>query len=183
MKKKNEINNKDNITEASDKKEENNILLEKINKYEQEIKDNKEKYLIEKAEVENLKKRMEKDLINIKKYALKDFAKDLLNILDSLEQGLNNKININDNDNKGIKLIQKMFIDTLKKYGINKIVIKDNTQFDPLKHEVISIIKNDNKNNNTIINILQNGYTLNEHVLKYAKVIISKKHKDTELGD
>jgi len=150
---------------------ENNNLLEKL-KTRKEIKENWELYLKEKAETENFKKRIKKEITNINKYALKEFAKDLLNILDSLEHGLNIKTNTNDKSYEGLKLIHKMFLDILKKHNINKITAKINTPFDPSKHEVVSVIKNEN--NNYLTNIIQDGYTLHDRVLRYTKVIISK---------
>ena len=180
--KKNIQSNK-NISLQDIKNELNKIILEKnelkkqLLEKEDEAEKNLElaKYL--QAELSNIKKRHEIELINSHRYAITDFAKKILNILDSIEQGINyiktNK-NIKIDDVKaGLEMTNKMFINTLKDFKIELIQTNENN-FDPEKHEAISIISNQNKTNNSIIDTVQKGYMINNRLLRYAKVVVCK---------
>lgn len=146
----------------------------KINDCENKIKENWDLYVRERAEIENIKKRTTKEVLNTSKYAIRNIIKDLLSVIDSLEQYLKTQKSIDNNGHKGIKLIYKIFLNTLEKHGIKKILIQENTILDPEKHEVISIVKSDCNINYKIMDVLQNGYILHDQVLRYAKVTISK---------
>lgn len=149
------------------------LLLEK----EEESKKNLELAKYFQAELENIKKRHKKEVIDIHNYAIKNFSRKLLNILDSIEQGIDH---INNNKNikiktlkEGLEMTYKMFIYILKDFKI-ELINTNGEKFDPEKHEAISIIKNSNKENNTIINTLQKGYTINKKILRSAKVVVYK---------
>ncbi|HFL8824256.1 MAG TPA: nucleotide exchange factor GrpE [Candidatus Azoamicus sp. OHIO1] len=161
--------NKTNVNSIS-LNEEINLLLEKVQTTELKIQENYELFLRERAEVENIKKRTYKEILNVEKYSLKKILNDLLTILDSLE----NCFKIDDNNTNGIKLIYKMLLDILEKYGVKKIIVDEKSVLDPLKHEVVSTIENDTEISDKIIEVLQNGYTLHEHILRYTKVSVYK---------
>lgn len=158
-----EDNNLDEVISLEKKK-----IIEKDN----QIKINWDLFIRAKAEIENIKKQNLKDIENIKKYVLKDFAKELINVIDSLENAFEaNK----ENYDEGFNLINKMLINILEKYSIKKIAIEENAIFDPVFHEVVNIDENSEKENNVILNVLQSGYTIHDQVLRYSKVSISKK--------
>ena len=175
----NNINITPNIQSDKDKNliDEKNELKKQLLEKEEEAEKNLElaKYL--QAELSNIKKRHKDELIKNHKYAIKDFATKILNILDSIEQGIN-YIKTNDNikidDVKtGLDMTYKMFINTLNDFQI-ELIKTNETNFDPEKHEAISIISNKNKTNNSIIDTVQKGYMINNRLLRYAKVVVCK---------
>ena len=94
-------------------------------------------------------------------------------ILDSLESCLKNENNRNEKNYIGIKLLYKMFLSILEKYSVKKIHVDKYSHLDPLKHEVISIIKN-NIYDNKIFSVYQSGYMFHKNVIRYAKVAVLK---------
>ncbi len=130
-----------------------------------------------KADIENIYKRNDLNIEKIYKYSLKKFAKDLLPIIDSLKQSIlvskNKKIDVMINY-KGLKLTLKNFLLVIKKFGI-EIINSKNIFFDPNYHQAVSVTKTDDvKKNNLIIKILQDGYLLNNRLLRPAMVHIYK---------
>lgn len=165
-----EINTETKEQELLEKIETLNLELEKINK---ESKNNWDLFLRCKAETENIKKRTDKDIANISAFALQNILTDLIPLIDSFELCIADKnLNI-----EGIKLIHKLLLNTLEKYNFKKISVVENEKLDISKHEVISVIYNDDTKEDDIINsVLQNGYMLNDRILRYAKVSIIKKN-------
>ncbi|HIH2763203.1 MAG TPA: nucleotide exchange factor GrpE [Candidatus Azoamicus sp.] len=178
----------------SDKNIENNIELEKqieslsikVKILEEEVQTNWELFLRAKADFENFRKRADKEVINITKYANKNILLDLLPLLDSFEASfisiktnvktdvnINNNPNIGDNDNVYF-LFYKLFLGVFEKHEVKKMNVNEYDFFDPSKHEVVSIINNEIYDN-VIASVLQSGYELHDHVLRYAKISIFKK--------
>lgn len=150
-------------------------ISEELNRSKIEANNNWELFIRAKAEIENVKKRFEKEIINLTKYSSKKIFIDLLPILDSLESCLENENNKNHRIYIGIKLLYKMIILFLDRNNIKKMKINKYTKFDPTKHEVISTVNN-NIHENKILSIFQSGYILHDQVIRYAKVSISKKN-------
>lgn len=152
--------------------ERNKELYTELTKFKKEANENWILFIKSKAELENLKKKIEKDINNEIKNSNKKIFTELLPILDSLESCINNEKN--KSSHTGMLLLHKMFIKTLNKNDIKKIETKKYDDFDPIKHEAISIIKN-NLYDNKISNIFQSGYMLQNHVIRYSKVSVFEK--------
>jgi len=123
------------------------------------------------AEFENYKKRIDKENENFIKYSSQNLLIKLLPIVDSFESALKN----HQDKHKfleGMKLVFSQFYSTLEKEGLKQIDPL-NEKFDPYKHEVMMHEKSD-KLNNTIVEVLQKGYILNNKVIRHAKVKIAK---------
>ncbi|HIH2763518.1 MAG TPA: nucleotide exchange factor GrpE [Candidatus Azoamicus sp.] len=146
------------------------ILSNKVKVLEEEVKTNWELFLRARAEVENIKKRTDREIINITRYANKNIFLDLLPLLDSFEASLS-KAN---NEDNVYFLFYKLLLNILEKYNVKKINVKEYDLFDPSKHEVVSIVSNDIYDN-IVSSVLQSGYELHDHVLRYVKVSIFKK--------
>jgi len=127
-----------------------------------------------KFELKKIKDREKILLDNIYKYRLNKFAKQLLHVVDSIEQGLIiNEKNKDSDLHKGMKLVYILLINTLKDFGIVKIKSENNI-FDPSKHEALSLLKIKNKKHFQIISVIQNGYLQYDRILRHSKVIINK---------
>lgn len=168
------------MTDTNEKTED---LAEKINSLELELekinnesKNNWDLFIRCKADIENIKKRTDKEILNVSNYALQNILTDLIPVIDSFELCLKNKDENNNIKIDGILLIYKILINTLEKHNLKKINISENEKLDTLKHEVVSTVYNDSLTDDDVINsVLQNGYTLHDRVLRYAKVSINKK--------
>ncbi|HIH2762887.1 MAG TPA: nucleotide exchange factor GrpE [Candidatus Azoamicus sp.] len=169
----NETNVNNAIDKLNEKIETLNLEIEKVNT---ESKNNWESFIRCRAEIENLKKRTDKEILNISNFALQNILCDFIPLLDSFELCLKNKnedklINID-----GVILIHKMLLNILDKYNLKKISTEEKEKLDISKHEVVSVDYKDNiEEEDTINTILQNGYVLNDRVLRYVKVSVIKR--------
>lgn len=124
------------------------------------------------AEFENYKKRADKEKCECIKLASKDLIVKLLPVLDSFEIAIKNKDN-KEEFIKGIELIYAQFIDILKKQGLKQISAL-NQKFDPYNHEALLQEESD-KEECTVLEELQKGYTLNDAIIRHSKVKVAKK--------
>ncbi|MBU4284324.1 MAG: nucleotide exchange factor GrpE [Nanoarchaeota archaeon] len=123
------------------------------------------------AEFENYKKRIEREIQDLITYSSQNLIIKLLPIVNSFEIALKNHKDKN-KFLEGMKLVFSQFYSTLEKEGLKQIDPL-NEKFDPYKHEVIMHEKTDKKEN-TITEVLQKGYILNDKVIRHAKVKIAK---------
>ena len=134
-----------------------------------------------KAEVENLRKRHERDLANAHKYALEAFVQELLPVKDSMELGLNAALDDNADVAKlreGTELMVKMMISALEKFNVVEID-PAGEPFDPKLHQAMSIQERDDVAPNTVVTVVQKGYTLNGRLVRPAMVMVSKTPADS----
>lgn len=129
-----------------------------------------------KAEMENIRRRAERDVESAHKYGTEKLLAALLPVLDGLEQGL---ANVNEADEatkavrEGMVLTQKMLADVLTKFGVVELMPAGEL-FDPNHHEAMSMMENQDVKPNTILHVVQKGYKLHERLLRPARVIVSK---------
>lgn len=161
-------------TEAS---EEN--LQEQLEEARAKANENWERYVRATAEQDNIRKRAERDIEHARKFALEKFAKDIIAVLDSLDLGLKSAEQSENAESagqaviEGVKLTHKIFIDALSKHGVTRIEAQGET-FDPARHEAMSAVPSPDHAPNTIIEVIQVGYLLNERVLRPAMVIVAQ---------
>ena len=174
--------NTKNTKKKESKKDENSIKIDNFEKeitiLNDKIKEYKESILRLNAEIENQKRRYEKEISQAHKYSTYNFALSLLPVLDAIKKGLQMTDNNEKQSNigsfiEGLKLTEKEFIKTIEKYGIKAInAIGEN--FDPNYHEALSIIEKKGEKSNTILEVVQVGYTIYDRVLRPAKVLVAK---------
>ena len=127
------------------------------------------------ADIDNLRKRNERDLANAHKFALEKFAVDLLPVKDSLEMGL---AAAGENADiarlkEGGELTLKMLASAMDKYNIKEINPL-NEIFNPEYHEAMSMQEREDVAPNTVVTVVQKGYLLNGRLIRPAMVIVSK---------
>ncbi len=126
------------------------------------------------AELENIKRRSERDLANAHKFAIEKFVKDLFPVMDGLEMALKTLPN---EGNKalidGVELTHKIFLDCLVKHGI-KQVDPEGEPFDPVLHEAVSAQENAEVEADTVVSVLQKGYTLQGRLVRPALVVVAR---------
>ena len=128
------------------------------------------------AEVENLRKRAQRDLENAHKFGLEKFAVDLLPVKDSLEMGINAAEGESVDPVKlkeGASLTLKMLADVMERFGIVEID-PQGQRFNPDFHEAMSIQERSDVEPNTVVTVVQKGYTLNERLIRPAMVIVAQ---------
>ena len=137
----------------------------------------KEKYYYLAAEMQNMQRRFDKEKENLHKYGSEKILTDMLDVVDNLDRTLG--FIKNDEDEKvknivvGIEMISKMFIESLGKHGL-KVIDAMGKEFDPHFHEALAQQPSEGKPNMEIIQVHQNGYTLNDRVIRASKVIVVK---------
>jgi len=132
--------------------------------------------LRQRAEFDNLQKRVERDVENAHKYAIKRFAEELLAVKDSLEMGMEVAVKPEtslDSVKEGMGLTLKILANTLEKFGIVEIDPK-NQKFNPDWHEAMAMIPAPDAEDGTVVIVHQKGYQLNERLLRPARVVIAK---------
>lgn len=152
-------------------------LLAKLDEAESKAQQNLDRMLRVQAESENVQRRAEREVSNAHKYALEKFAGELLPIIDSLELSISkvpHKLdNIAASILEGVKLTLKMFYSAMEKFGI-KQVDPLNQPFNPEFEQAIKVQYDPDVAPNTVVSVLQKGYTLNNRLLRPALVIVSK---------
>lgn len=154
-------------------------LTARLMEKEEELKACKDKMLRLAAELENFKKRIEKEKEEFMKYALEAFASELLPFLDNLERAISAAKESRDIDRliEGLDLTLSGYFKILERFGL-KTFVAEGQRFDPNLHEAISLEESHEHEENTIIKELLHGYTLHEKLLRPALVVVSKKPSD-----
>ena len=127
------------------------------------------------AETENVRRRTARDVENAHRFALERFTADLLAVLDSLEKAVESAATAVDAAAvvEGVKLSLKLFLDTLRKHGIEQ-VDPLGEPFDPAQQEAMAVVVNPDAEPNSVMEVMQRGYLLNGRLVRAAKVIVSK---------
>ncbi len=154
-------------------------LLERINELQQETEKNHDLYLRSEAEIENIKKRNQKDKEDWVKYANESLIKEILPVMDNLEMAISHSQNENSVQalREGVELTLKGLRDALGKSGLEE-VIAEGEPFDPNYHHAVSEQVDESVEAGVILQELQRGYTLNKRLIRPAMVIVSKGSAD-----
>ena len=133
-----------------------------------------EQLLREQAEMQNVRRRAQRDVESAHKFALEKFATELLSVVDNLERAIG-AINAEDESQKavaeGLELTLKTFIDVLTKYSVVP-VDPEGQPFDADLHQAVSMVPNAEVEPNTVINVFQKGYTLNGRPVSYTHLTL-----------
>ena len=133
-------------------------------------------YLGAHAEMENLRKRSERDLQNAHKYAVEKIAKELLPVHDSLEMGISAAAEAHDVAKllEGSEMTLKMLNSAMDKTGIVEIAPEKGEKFDPDQHQAMAMQPVEGAEPNTVLQVVQKGYTLNDRLIRPAMVIVAQ---------
>mgnify|MGYP001321044562 CR=1 FL=1 len=196
-KKSNEFENSDKISEkdSNDNNQDSNLDNEEVvkedvikedlqetdeDKLKEEIRILKEEKIRVLAEMENLRKRFDREKIDSIKYGSVNFARDILSPGDNLERALS-AINKEEDHPQSIKnlieglfMVKKELSTVLEKNGITKIDTLNN-KFDPNLHQAMMEIENNDLDEGTVVQEIQTGYMMHDRLLRPAMVSVSKK--------
>jgi molecular chaperone GrpE len=136
----------------------------------------KDRFIRAQAEIENMRRRNEKDLQNAHKFGLERFARELLAVVDSLELGLQaaeTETNGTSALREGMELTLKQLLSVLERFEV-KPIDPAGQRFNPELHQAMAMQPAAEADPNTVIKVFQKGYTLNERLLRPAMVVVSQ---------
>lgn len=170
-------------SETADSNETEEMTLEEqLAQAQAKADDNWDQLMRTKAEMENIRRRAEKDVSNARKFALEKFAQELLPVIDSMEMGIAAAREENadvDKLREGTEMTLKMFESAIEKFGIKSVHPKGEA-FNPEHHQAMTMIDSTEHEPNTIIDVMQKGYLLNERLVRPAMVVVSSANSSTE---
>ena len=146
---------------------------------EEIIKDLEDQLLRAKAEVQNVRRIAAQEVTKARLFGVESLAKDFLSVADNLERAIESCgeeeqfLSIKE----GLELTLKSLEGSLNSSSI-EVIDTSSKNFDPEKHEAISLIEDDSLDTNTIIDVVQKGYTIMDRTLRPAKVVVSKKSQE-----
>jgi len=179
-KKKTKQEKKKNISDSSEKTRQVKNVNDDISKLNEEIENLKEEKLRTLAEMENLRKRFEKDKIDSIRYGNHNIARDMLTLGDNLSRALDaissdeKRSESFNNLIDGLKIVQKEFVTILEKHGVKKIE-SINKKFDHNYHQAMLEVETDEFNEGYVVQEIQSGFTLHDRLLRPSMVGVSKK--------
>lgn len=153
-------------------------LVAQLQSSQEEIEKLKEALLRAEAETQNVRRRAEKDVQAAHKYSQEKLVKELLPVKDNLERALEAGADLDDQGPakailEGVELTDKSFSDTLVKASVVALNPIGET-FDPQKHQAMSMVPSEEVPANTVMTVVQKGYTLNDRLIRPAMVMVSK---------
>lgn len=151
-------------------------LQARIEALEEELATAKEQSLRAAAEAQNTRRRAEQDVEKAHKFGVEKFVNALLPVVDNLERALEAAAAEGADPNalnEGVELTLKAFIDALKGHKVEQ-VMPEGEPFDPQLHQAISAIESPEAEPNTVLNVVQKGYTLHGRLVRPAMVVVAK---------
>jgi molecular chaperone GrpE len=166
--------------ESEERNEDLSLTIEKLSKdLEQKTREASEindKYLRTYADFDNYRKRMQRDLVDFRKYANEQLALELLSVVDHLGLALKHAAETgetNEGLRQGVELVYKQFRDILEKFGVKPFNAEGET-FDPAKHDAMMQVATADAPENTVVQVFQEGYMYFDKILRHAKVGVAK---------
>lgn len=138
-----------------------------------------QRLLVSEADMKNLRRRTEIDLANAHKFALEKFVKELLPCIDALEleiNALNEQGELSEELTKfkeGSELTYRMLLNACEKFGVKQVEALGQP-LNPEYHQAITMLPNTGETPNTVVKVMQNGYLLNDRLLRAAQVIVAQ---------
>lgn len=145
-------------------------------KLEEDLLEARDAALRAQADAQNVKRRAEQDVEKARKFALESFCRELLPVVDNLERALAVTEGHDESVKpiiEGLELTLKSFSDALAKFHV-QVLDPQGEPFDPNLHQAMSLVENPEVEPNTVIAVMQKGYTLHSRLVRPAMVMVSK---------
>lgn len=147
-------------------------LEQLLKKAELDAEEHHDAWLRAKADAENIRKRAQIDIASAHKYAVENFSTELLAVMDSLEAALAVENATVENFKSGMELTLRQLTAAFEKFNI-KVINPEGAKFDPHLHQAMCTVNSDLASN-TVVQVMQKGYVLNDRVIRPALVSVSK---------
>lgn len=141
-----------------------------------EVNSLREEVLRAHADMQNLRRRAERDVENAHKYALDKFVGDLVSVVDNLERAtaaIDPEVKEVSALGEGVQLTLKSFLDVLRRFNVEQVDPRGQP-FDPEKHQAMTMVPNADLAPNTVVDVFQKGYLLNGRLVRPAMVVVTK---------
>lgn len=148
-------------------------LIEKLAAAEIKIAEMQDAFLRAKAESENIRRRAQEDISRAYKFAIEGFAESLLAAKDSLEMALKIETPSVESLKEGVNITLKQLSFAFEKNKLYEIHPQTGDKLDPMKHQAVSTVPAEQETN-TVVAVLQKGYTLSERLLRPALVTVAQ---------
>jgi molecular chaperone GrpE len=135
-------------------------------------KEHYDAWMYAKAEGENIRRRAQEDISKAQKFAVERFSNEVLSVMDSLQAGLAVQTENVESFKSGMELTLKQLTSVFEKFNI-KEVNPVGEKFDAHKHQAIGMLESEQEPN-TVVTVMQKGYTLHDRVLRPALVMVAK---------
>ncbi len=171
-----ETENSDNVTDNQSEVDQNDATADNVTDWEAKYKEVQDSYLRLNAEFDNYRKRTLKEKADLLKSGSERVLIDVITVVDDFERALENISSTDDVDavKEGVDLIYGKFKNFLSKHGIKEINAVGQP-FDTDKHEAITTIPaQSDEDKDKVIDCVQKGYTLDDKVIRYPKVVVAK---------
>ena len=159
---------------------ESDFNITEIDSLNLEIKALKDDLLRSRAEIDNTRKRADKDIAAAHKYGVERLVQDVLPVKDSMDMGLDIPVDsdVSDSFREGMKLTSKMFDDFFEKLNV-KAINPIGEIFDPEFHQAMMTEPSSDVEKGTITKVMQQGYLLNDRLVRPALVVVAEEEKST----
>ena len=147
-------------------------LEELLKQSELKSKEHYDAWMYAKAEGENIRRRAQEDISKAQKFAVERFSNEVLAVMDSLQAGLSVQTENVESFKSGMELTLKQLTSVFDKFHI-KEVNPVGEKFDAHKHQAIGMLESEQEPN-TVVTVMQKGYTLHDRVLRPALVMVAK---------
>ena len=148
-------------------------LESELAKAREEAKQGQDRWLRERADLENVKRRAAKEKADLAKFASEAVLRDLLPVVDNLERAVAHAEDPNDPLLSGVKLVLKSLQDVLERYGVTRVKARG-ALFNPAEHEAVSQVESAVHEPNAVVDEHQAGYRLHDRLLRPAMVTVAK---------
>lgn len=147
-------------------------MEEMLQEAERKAQEHYDAWMYAKAESENIRRRAAEEVSKAQKFAVERFSNEMLAVMDSLQAGLAVETENVESFKNGMELTLKQLSSVFEKFNIVEID-PVGEKMDPNKHQAIGMVDSDQEAN-TVVSVMQKGYTLNDRVLRPALVMVSK---------
>ncbi len=161
------------IIESLGADESDTDLGQMVSELQGEVAQMHEDLLRARAEVENIRRRSQEEVSKARKFALESFSESLIPVRDSLEAALAHEQQSVETYKEGVETTLRQLTQAFERNSLKEVAPAAGDAFDPNLHQAISSISDPNHTANTIVQVLQKGYTLSERVVRPALVVVA----------
>ena len=161
-------------TDVNEGKE--NSLETRLANAEKQAAEMQDAFLRAKAEGENIRRRAQEDIAKAHKFAIENFAQSMVAVKDSLEMAVKTDVPSVDSIKEGVDATLRQLNRVFEQNKIFEIIPEPGEKLDPMKHQAISMVEADQEPN-TVVSVLQKGYTLADRLLRPAVVVVAAPKK------
>ena len=151
--------------------------VQKYNELEERYTKAQDEALRLRAEMENVRRRAQSEVVDAHKYAAQKFAENMLSVLDSFDGALQAPAPASSEGQQllnGLKMTQDIFLKALEKSGVKEIAPAIGEPFNPALHEAMSMRQDPHSSPNSVLQLLRKGYEINGRVIRAAMIIVNQ---------